>query len=86
VFIKYSHTILYDLNPSVIANIKDKAVSMAAEDRGPQIAGVAIGFLTCTWVFVALRCYVRVYMTKGFGTDDWLSVISLVSFQTNPTV
>jgi hypothetical protein len=78
----FSHTILHDLDPSVIAKIKHKDISMAAEDRGPQVAGVAIGFLTCTWVFVALRCYVRVFMTKAFGTDDWLSVISLVSSHT----
>ena len=52
---------------------------MAPEDRGPQVAGVAIGFLTVAWIFVLLRCYVRGFMTKAFGADDWLAVLSLVS-------
>ncbi len=52
---------------------------MAAEDRGPQIAAVAILFLTLTWIFVGLRCYVRTVMMKSFGMDDWLAVAALVS-------
>lgn len=54
-------------------------IRMAPEDRGPQVAGVAIGFLTVAWIFVLLRCYVRGFMTKAFGADDWLAVLSLVS-------
>ncbi|KAE8447375.1 hypothetical protein EG329_010789 [Mollisiaceae sp. DMI_Dod_QoI] len=53
---------------------------MAAEDRGPQIAAVAILFLTLTWIFVGLRCYVRTVMMKSFGMDDWLAVAALVLF------
>jgi hypothetical protein len=52
---------------------------MMAEDRGPQVAAVAILFLTLSWVAVSLRCYVRSVMMKSFGTDDWLAVASLVS-------
>ena len=52
---------------------------MAAEDRGPQLAAVAILFLTLAWIFVSLRCYVRTVMIKSFGIDDWLAVASLVS-------
>jgi hypothetical protein len=54
-------------------------VVMAAEDRGPQLAAVAILFLTLAWIFVSLRCYVRIVMIKSFGIDDWLAVASLVS-------
>lgn len=50
-----------------------------AEDRGPQVAALAILFLTLSCVAVTLRCYVRAIMMKSFGTDDWLSVASLVS-------
>jgi hypothetical protein len=53
---------------------------MAAEDRGPQLAAVAILFLTLAWIFVSLRCYVRTVMMKSFGMDDWLAVASLVSW------
>jgi hypothetical protein len=51
---------------------------MAAESRGSEVEAVAIGFLVLTWVFVLLRCYVRVFMTKGFGPDDWLAFASQV--------
>jgi hypothetical protein len=52
---------------------------MAVENRGPQVEGVAILFLTLSWVFVALRCYVRAVLMKGFGMDDWLAIAALVS-------
>lgn len=50
-----------------------------AEDRGPQVAAVAILFLALSWVAVSLRCYVRTVIMKSFGADDWLAVTSLVS-------
>lgn len=50
-----------------------------AEDRGPQVAAVAILFLTLSWVAVSLRVYVRTILMKNFGLDDWLAVASLVS-------
>jgi len=57
-----------------------RSAVMAAKDRGPQLAAVAILFLTLTWIFVSLRCYVRTVMMKSFGMDDWLAVASLVSW------
>jgi len=51
---------------------------MAAEDRGPQVAAVAILFLILSWIAVSLRCYVRICMIKNFGADDWLAVGALV--------
>jgi hypothetical protein len=53
---------------------------MTAEDRGPQVAGVAILFLILSWIFVSLRCYVRGFMIKSFGPDDWFAVASLVRY------
>lgn len=53
---------------------------MAAEDRGPEIAAVAILFLTLTLISVGLRCYVRTVLIKSFGLDDWFAVASLVGF------
>jgi len=52
---------------------------MGLENRGPQVEGVAILFLTLSWVFVTLRCYVRAVLMKGFGMDDWLAIAALVS-------
>jgi hypothetical protein len=48
---------------------------MMAEDRGRQVAAVAILFLALSWVAVSLRCYVRTVMMKSFGADDWLAVV-----------
>lgn len=49
--------------------------------RGSQLAAVVICFLVLTVTTVALRCYVRVRLTGGFGADDALSVASLVCLQ-----
>lgn len=52
---------------------------MEIVDRGPEIAAVGVAFLTLSWVAVSLRCYVRIFVTKSFGTDDWLSITALVT-------
>jgi hypothetical protein len=49
------------------------------ENRGGQVAAVALLFLVLSWIFVGLRCYVRTAMMKSFGLHDWLAVVSLVS-------
>jgi hypothetical protein len=54
------------------------AFTMAGDYRGDKVAEVAILFLALTWVTVSLRVYVRAIMTKSFGVDDWLAVLSLV--------
>ncbi|KAL3427053.1 hypothetical protein PVAG01_00562 [Phlyctema vagabunda] len=53
---------------------------MVVNNRGPQIEAVAILFLALSIIFVALRCYVRAVMMKGFGLDDWLSLAALALF------
>ncbi|KAH8683351.1 hypothetical protein BGZ60DRAFT_217876 [Tricladium varicosporioides] len=53
---------------------------MAVENRGPQVAASAILFLTLSWIFVSLRCYVRTVLMKSFGADDWLAVAALILF------
>lgn len=50
----------------------------AIENRGPQVAATASMFLALSWITVALRCYVRGYLTKSFGLDDWLALAALV--------
>jgi hypothetical protein len=51
---------------------------MAIPNRGPQVEAVAILFLTLAWISVTLRCYVRVFITRLFRIDDWLSILILV--------
>lgn len=48
------------------------------QDRSGQLRAVLITFLVLGYVFVGLRCYVRVKFTK-FGVDDFLALLSLVS-------
>jgi hypothetical protein len=58
-----------------------------AVDRGPQVAAVAILFLVTSWLAVLLRVYVRGVMTKSFGIDDTLAVVTLVSgLQSSPHI
>ena len=48
------------------------------EDRGPELLGVNMSFLATALISISLRCYVRAFMVKAFGTDDWLMVIAAV--------
>ena len=58
--------------------VHDYDYAMAIEDRGPQVEAAAITFLVLSWIMVCLRCYVKLYMIKLFGINDWLAVLSLV--------
>ena len=48
-------------------------------NRGPQLFGVDVFFVVIAPIAVLLRCYVRLFMVKAFGLDDWLMVFSMVS-------
>jgi hypothetical protein len=48
------------------------------QDRGPQLAGICGAFLAISVAAVSVRCYVRAFLTKSFGYDDWLIVATLV--------
>jgi hypothetical protein len=48
------------------------------DERISSIKAVAIIFILLSWIFVGLRCYVRVFITKLFRVDDWLAVATLV--------
>lgn len=50
-----------------------------AENRRPQVMGIASCFLALSTIAVVLRCYCRVLVVKCFGSDDWLAVIAWVS-------
>jgi hypothetical protein len=48
------------------------------QDRGPQLSGVCGALLAMSIAAVGVRCYVRAFLTKSFGYDDWLIVATLV--------
>lgn len=39
---------------------------------------VAAVFLTVSWLVVSLRVWVRGYMIRSFGADDWLMIATQV--------
>ena len=48
------------------------------ETAGPALNVIAIMFMLFAYLFVGLRIYVRAYLLRTFGIDDWLMVICLV--------
>ncbi|KAK6069874.1 hypothetical protein SCUP234_10453 [Seiridium cupressi] len=55
---------------------------MSDDDRSGHVFAVAVTFMVLTWIVVPLRVYVRAVMTKSFGLDDWLLVITQALFTT----
>ncbi|KAL2267870.1 hypothetical protein VTJ83DRAFT_5147 [Remersonia thermophila] len=48
--------------------------------RGYQLAVVNITALALATTVLALRCYVRAFLLKAFGVDDWLMLAATVFF------
>lgn len=44
------------------------------------LVAISIAFLTITILFTTLRFFVRGYMIKSLGWDDWLILLALASF------
>ncbi|KAH6638620.1 hypothetical protein BKA67DRAFT_588981 [Truncatella angustata] len=55
---------------------------MSDNDRSAGVFAVAVAFLVLTWIMVPLRVYVRAVMTKSFGLDDWLLMVTQALFTT----
>ncbi|EEU43594.1 uncharacterized protein NECHADRAFT_45518 [Fusarium vanettenii 77-13-4] len=47
---------------------------------GPKITGITTGFTALSLCIVCLRLYVRGFLIKSFGHDDWVIVIAWVGF------
>lgn len=47
--------------------------------RAWGLIGVVTAFLILTVLSVGARVYVRVFMIRSFGWDDWLMLVALVS-------
>ncbi|TVY83984.1 hypothetical protein LSUE1_G001347 [Lachnellula suecica] len=52
------------------------------ENRGPELAAVLGLFLGLTWLFVSLRLYVKTFINKSWGADDYLIIVALAFFST----
>ncbi|KAK8144886.1 hypothetical protein G3M48_005200 [Beauveria asiatica] len=51
-----------------------------AANRGNELLGVNIAFFVVASCTVLLRCYTRVFISKCFGTDDWLMALANIFF------
>ena len=51
----------------------------APNDLGPVVQSVTIAVLVIAWIAVGLRYYVRIFMVKSFGIDDWFITLTLAS-------
>ncbi|KAH8596903.1 hypothetical protein B0O99DRAFT_508895 [Bisporella sp. PMI_857] len=51
-------------------------VNPNAETNAPTIAAVGISFTTLALILVSLRMYVRLWMIKATGLDDWVIVFT----------
>jgi hypothetical protein len=56
-----------------------KHSNMAIPNRGSELLGVNIAFLTTAALAYGLRAFVRIKMVKAFGFDDVLMGSALVS-------
>lgn len=57
------------------------------DTNGKEVLAVAILFFLLTWLTVGLRVYVRGYMLRTWGKDDWFMLTTVVSVLTSyPTV
>jgi hypothetical protein len=50
------------------------------ENNGPQILAVAGFLMGFGMLVVLLRVYVRIFMTKTMGADDYIMIVAQVSF------
>lgn len=59
---------------------------MAPNDLGPVARSVCIAVLVLAWATVGLRYYVRLWMVKSFGLDDWFITFTLLAFTTQASI
>lgn len=55
-------------------------VDFAIRNRGPAVLAVDSVGLVLAFITVLLRGYVRIFMLKAFGWDDWLMAAAMVTF------
>lgn len=47
-------------------------------NKGPEILGIFITLSTIATILVALRLWVRLWLIRKTGLDDWVVLVSLV--------
>ncbi|CBX94624.1 hypothetical protein IAQ61_009310 [Plenodomus lingam] len=52
----------------------------AVPNRGPELLGVNIAFVTTAFLACLLRVFVRIRMVRAWGLDDWLMVTAMMIY------
>ncbi|KAL2173764.1 uncharacterized protein P884DRAFT_280763 [Thermothelomyces heterothallicus CBS 202.75] len=55
-------------------------MAMSSESRARTLTAVNITALVLAVTVTALRCFVRIYLLKAFGNDDWLMAAATICF------
>lgn len=58
----------------------DKMWDFGEDNRGPEMAIVALVVTSLSCIAVGLRCYTMLRILKRFLVEDWLAVLTCVSF------
>ena len=60
--------------------VLDDMSAVVIENRGPQLLAVASTFVAAATLALVLRIYVRSWVVKSFGVDDWTMTFAGISF------
>ncbi|KAI9159102.1 hypothetical protein HJFPF1_07110 [Paramyrothecium foliicola] len=55
-------------------------MSTAHESRATELICVNVIFLAASLISIVLRCYVRLFMVRSWGLDDWLMALAAIFF------
>lgn len=69
------------LNQSTKAGPGGKMWDYGDDNRGPEMAAVALVMTSLSVIAVALRCYTMIAILKRFLVEDWLAVLTCVGTQ-----
>lgn len=67
------------LDQSAKAGPGGKMWDYGDDNRGPEMAAVALVMTSLSVIAVALRCYTMIAILKRFLIEDWLAVLTCVS-------
>ena len=59
-----------------MATVIPQLLSNPAEDQGPELKKLTIALCVVSTLFVAVRLFVRSFVVKAIGWDDWLILAS----------
>lgn len=66
-------------NQSTRARPAGKMWDYGDDNRGPEMAAIALVMTSLSVIAVALRCFTMVTILKRFLVEDWLAVLTCVS-------